>query len=316
MPRRISGFRGMAVGLVLAFLGGCFPIGALAVKVVPASNDAHFVVVHSQSYDPQEYILSVENDGVKTRPYIVDLFIVRFGANGGVADFLPVSEKERSWFSFSPQQFSLDPATSTAVRVQIAPDVLVGKKQETYALLIREDRVEGDKDSLSAGVASLFFVSFGDVVSTGRVRSFFTSTFDQGTATLVSLSFENTGDVAFVPRGILSVTNMWGKEVARAIFNREGARVPVGALRTLSEVWQHGDAGVNGLWGKALMQLREGFWGKYTITFQDTSSSDVIVQRAVVWLWPKELFLVGGISIVFFVVTPFSSWYFWWRKRR
>jgi hypothetical protein len=64
------------------------------------------------------------------------------------------------------------------------------------------------------------------------------------------------------------------------------------------------------------MQLREGFWGKYTITFQDTSSSDVIVQRAVVWLWPKELFLVGGISIVFFVVIPFSSWYFWWRKRR
>lgn len=304
---------------VILFAGLCLCLFAprciFAMSVTPSATDFVFVPDARGEFLPQDQALSILNDTEDKRSFVIDLYGVEFGLDGSISNFVPVPERVRAWFSLAPETFPLAPGESTVVNVKISPQGSDLREHGAFAVIVREDRAAGAKDALTSGVASLFFVSLGEDLSTaGEVRLISASAFDDNMATLISVAIQNTGDVAFAPDGRIMVMNMWGDVVAQTSFNKVGARVPAGSLRTLSEVWQHGDSTARGFLARAFSQIKTGGLGRYVVTFEALLPNGASSHSVVVWLWPRELLMV---LLLLLALCLTGGVVFWrrWRQR-
>lgn len=163
---------------------------------------------------------------VNTNPYEVTYYaqVMDFSAEGegGAASLSPVvggaSIGLASWVSVPAEPIIVPPGSSAEVpfTVNIPRGASPGGHYAAILVGTQPPQVAsgGASVAVSTLVSSLLFVRIeGDVVERGRIREFRTEReLYQKSEALFSLRFENTGNTHLLPRGLITIYNMWGKE--------------------------------------------------------------------------------------------------------
>ncbi len=163
---------------------------------------------------------------VNTNPYEVTYYaqVMDFSAEGegGAASLTPVvsgaSIGLASWVDVSDEPVIVPAGSSAEVpfTVNIPPGASPGGHYAAILVGTQPPKAStsGASVAVSTLVSSLLFVRIeGDVVERGRIREFTTEReLYQNSEASFSLRFENTGNTHLLPRGLVTIYNMWGKE--------------------------------------------------------------------------------------------------------
>lgn len=181
------------------------------------------------------FFLTVEN--TTDIPAIFRITVLDFGAldeSGGVA-FLGASDPERkyglaSWINLEKDALVLNPGEKQNIRVAVENKESLSPGGHYAAIYLKMEPDKTPSGESSSAVA--FNPSFASLVFARKIggetyglefkgrelqKRFFRN--PSGT----KLRFQNTGNVHIVPRGIVKITDPFGREVLRGIINPESA---------------------------------------------------------------------------------------------
>lgn len=163
---------------------------------------------------------------VNANPYPLTIYaeVVNFKGMGssGQGQFIPVpKDAEKTtfaeWITVNPGPHVIQPEQTSDITffAEIPEDAAPGGHYAAILISTEEPQEsEGLSVLTSQAVTSLLFLRVeGDVHEEGVVREFrSTRTFLDRPETEFLLRFENKGNVHILPRGDITITNMWGKE--------------------------------------------------------------------------------------------------------
>jgi len=190
--------------------------------------------------DQTESIFNVEIANNTENVAVLKLSVVDFGAldeTGGVA-FLGDSKNLTnkyglvSWISLEKDGLVINPGEKQSVKVTIQNKESLRPGGHYAAILAKLDAGENNSDSESSKVAlnpsfsSLIFArKIGGEIYGLNLKDQDVTRGIVGLPASVRLRFQNTGNVHIVPRGLASLTDPLGREVARGIINQESALI-------------------------------------------------------------------------------------------
>lgn len=163
---------------------------------------------------------------VNTNPYDVTYYaqVMDFSADGegGAAALSPVvggaSIGLASWITIPAKSIMVPSGSSAEVPFAVRIPEGASPGGHYAAILIGTEppraNINGASVAVSSFVSSLLFVRIeGDVVERGRIREFRTGRelYQTNEASFL-VRFENTGNTHLIPRGLITIYNMWGKE--------------------------------------------------------------------------------------------------------
>ena len=106
--------------------------------------------------------------------------------------------------------------------IHVPPNADPGGHYGALIVSTHADDVSGSSGAaISSGISSLIFLRVpGDVIEKGSIRDFYSedNVVDVPSAHFI-LRFENEGNVHLVPQGIITISNMWGKERGKVNIN-------------------------------------------------------------------------------------------------
>lgn len=163
---------------------------------------------------------------VNTNPYDVTYYaqVMDFSADGegGAAALTPIvggaSIGLASWVSVPVEPVTVPSGSSAEVPFTVSIPTGASPGGHYAAILIGtqppQTGVSGASVAVSSFVSSLLFVRIeGEVIERGRIREFRTEReWYQTNEASFLLRFENTGNTHLLPRGLITIYNMWGKE--------------------------------------------------------------------------------------------------------
>jgi hypothetical protein len=135
--------------------------------------------------------------------------------------------------------FTLSPGSQRDVVVELAPPVLVEPGTRYGALLFTSTTppVAGQSRVVQS-IASLLVARYGQGLSQGYIADLSTTSFFTEVAPVTFRTrFTNSGTVHVRPKGELRITNMFGREVAREMVNRDAAIVLPSSDRVFTTTW-------------------------------------------------------------------------------
>ncbi|MES2748910.1 MAG: hypothetical protein V4668_03185 [Patescibacteria group bacterium] len=136
----------------------------------------------------------------------------------------------------------------------------------------------------------------GECVEQAQIRQFSTDNYIYGkSAVEFNLKFENTGNTLLRPRGPLTITNMFGKEVANIIFNEDLAGVFPGDTREFIFNWESDTTG----------------FGRYEAmvspSFGEEGFKQTVFSTATFWILPMNIILpAAGVLAVLLLIAYIS----------
>ncbi len=194
-------------------------------------------IILDQQYQEQNFVVSVANDtdvSVSLRLSVLD-----FGSldeSGGVALLGASSDLEKkyalaSWMHLEKDVLTLDPGEIGKVRVTIENRETLSPGGHYGALTFQTDNGT-DTDDVANNVSvnqlftTLVFVKKvgGEIYDLKLSGQEYESNYVQFRDVL-RMRFQNGGNVHLVPRGIVSVTDPFGRVVAKGIINQESALI-------------------------------------------------------------------------------------------
>jgi len=195
----------------------------------------------------------------------------------------------KKWVRTTPEEFTLKPGEQKFVTFIIdVPENAEpgGKYGSVLAAITGVVGPEGSGVAVAQKVGALVLLSVsGEIKEEIKVKEFFAPCFSEYGPIPFTLRFENTGTVHGRPRGLVSVTNIFGKQVANIEFPQKN--VLPGAIRKVETSWNQ-----NWLWGI-----------KYQATLVGSYGASNIPLSAVVnfWVFPWKIGL--GILLVLILVV-------------
>lgn len=175
------------------------------------------------------------------------LSAVDFGTldeSGGVAFLGGGGDFERRYGLASWMRLPTDRMILPAGATEVVPVVIENKESLSPgghygAVAFQMENVSGDTSesslvSVRSSFASLFFVkkSGGEVMNL-EYRGVLRMDRDAfGVPEKIFLRFQNAGNAHLVPRGIVTVCDMWGRVVRRSVLNEESGRILPESFRT------------------------------------------------------------------------------------
>lgn len=189
-----------------------------------------------------------------------------------------------------------DSTADIPVRIRIPDDAPPGGHYAAILVGTEPDRLEEGKSGVAVGsmLASLVFVRVpGEVVEAGSIRDFYAvDTFLERPDARFVVRFENTGNVHVLPRGEISIRNMWGKERGKILVNDADGfgNVLPGSTRKFEFEWTGEENAFE--------------FGRYTalatLSFGEDGSKTVY-REAVFWVVPWKPILLTLLFIVGFL---------------
>ena len=191
---------------------------------------------------------------VNGNPYDVDIYAnpVNFEVQGekGTGKFIPLSSNATTSYSLA-SWFTVptDPIHIPAEKTGAVPFTLrVPENAEPgghYGAILTGNRpnnsAQGNVVKVSAAISSLFLLRVnGDVIEKGDIREFsLDKRIFQEPKVNFTLRFENKGNVHLLPRGEISIRNMWGKERGKILVNQDSdfGNVLPKSIRNFSFEW-------------------------------------------------------------------------------
>ena len=144
----------------------------------------------------------------------------------------------RDWIELDiPESFVFqkDESKTIPYTIQAPPDAEPGGH---FGVAFFKATEIGDEGQLKVGtrVGMLIFVTVpGNQLQKGTILDFLAPFFIQKGPVDFEITFENTGTVHFEPKGVITITNMWGKEVGKIPVSGQ-AVLPTG-VRDLNAQW-------------------------------------------------------------------------------
>jgi hypothetical protein len=199
----------------------------------------------------------------------------------GGSDFPNSKSGPQHWFSFSPSTFSVPAHSSFRVPVTISvpKDTVSGGHYASVFFIAsaQQPSTAGvTQINFSARVGTFFFMTVGgNLHPDGKVVRFSTKLFWQQAPIRFKLAVHNFGNIHIKPHSVISITNVFGKEVYRAID--PGLYVLPGKSRN-SEL-------------ASGTKLSPGYYSA-RLTTKITSTSKETVKTVGFWVIPWQLFLI------------------------
>ncbi len=196
----------------------------------------------------------------------------------------------KKWVILSPQEFTLAPGEYKIVNYTInVPQNAEpgGKYGSILAIPTGIVSPQGSGASINPRVGALVLLSVsGKIVEKLEVKEFSAPKLsDRGPIPFV-LRFENTGTVHVKPRGIIAITDIFGKKVADIEIPQKNV-IP-GAVRKVEAGWNK-----NWLFG---MRYQATFVGNYG------SKNEPITAAVVFWVFPWKIGLVVLLVLILIII--------------
>ena len=151
------------------------------------------------------------------------------------------------WVSLSSEEIDIAANGSQVVEITInvPEDAPPGSHFGGIYISAEAPRLRESGAGISYGVANIItLIVDGEIETRASIRSFSTDRFVYGVKDVsFAARVENAGNVLIQPIGPLTITNMFGSEVAQLMVNERGGRVIPGSERTFRVDWQEESPG-------------------------------------------------------------------------
>ena len=194
-----------------------------------------------------------------------------------------------SWITYAEDQLVIDPGQSRSLHftVHFPKEAHPGSHLASIFLSDKPSDLQSSGSSIGFQIGSILnFQVAGEIVENTQIREFYTSKTVYGTTPVgFTVKLENLGNVLSRPRGLIDVTNMFGKKVASLTVNDNAAGVFPKATREFAVDWKPED-----------MQL-----GRYeaviALAIEGVSGTQTISRLVQFWVLPMNIIapFLGGI---------------------
>jgi len=165
-------------------------------------------------------------------------------ANSGGFNYVPKAPGITSlvdWVSIDKKVFSLKPNESKEVpfSIKVPPDASPGSRFAIVFFATGAPAGEKGQLNVSARVGALVFLTVpGDFRQTGEILNFRSNRkfLYQKEPVIFKFDFQNTGTVYFEPKGIITITNIFGKKIVEIPIAGQVV-LPTG-MRSIGAVWE------------------------------------------------------------------------------
>lgn len=256
------------------------------------------------------FFLTVEN--TTDIPAIFRVSVLDFGAldeSGGVA-FLGASDPERkyglaSWISLEKDALVLNPGEKQNVRVAVENKESLSPGGHYAAIFLK---MENDEKSSGENYSAVAFnPSFASLIFARKIGGEIYGLEFKGqemqkqfpkNPSGIKLRFQNTGNVHVVPRGIVKITDPFGREVLRGIINPESAIILPETFRVFPVSLK-----------KTALTI---FPGAYTLSveYRFDGKDDFAVQK-----FKFNFIPISFVTTILIIFSLFAG-YVWFRKRK
>jgi len=244
----------------------------------------------------KESVINVKNAGDSPIGVLID-----------VQDFVPMANTTNfnfvrkapgitslvDWVKIDKKTFELKPDESKDFyfTVKVPKDASPGSRFAVVFFSTGAPPGEGGQLNVSARVGSLVFLTVpGDFRQTGEISNFKTDKFFQKGPVSFKFDFLNTGTVFFEPKGTITITNVFNKEVAKVPV--EGNVVLPTGLRSIESMW------LTDQW----------LIGSYKahLAISVTGKGDIAEADASFYAFP---IIPGIVALVVLILLIFAVWY-------
>ncbi|HSE35195.1 MAG TPA: hypothetical protein VLB83_03655 [Candidatus Paceibacterota bacterium] len=291
------------------YLRSLFVIFAIALLAAPSAVFAQARIslnlkpsVIEQKIDPGQSIsfaIAVTNEGqgkLELTPQMRDIATVDAAGRPIYSNDRPEpGETIATWTTFTERELVLAPGETKQLHVSIAvpADARPGGHFGTVFVTQRtnEEKFTGSAVGIEQG-ANVMLQIAGEIIEDTQVRSFEIDRFiyDSGNVRFM-VKIENLGNVLTRPRGLVEITNMFGKKVATVPVNKDANGVFPKTTRAYEAQWES-----------------EGFaFGRYeamlALSIESTQGVRSSSRTVTFWVLPsKPLLAILGTLLVIFVV--------------
>ncbi len=198
---------------------------AFAFTIEPSAAD---VVLVDQT--PATHTVFVRNTDKETASYAVLLQNLSFGERGEIAN---MEVMDASWIEVTPSAFILQPGQEQEVVISFSPPSYLQPIAFPLGVIVEEQGEEGRSNVLSSVLSYLFFSYQGEKLSPAATLTDFQIRFIEHTW-IAAVAVQNSGEKTITPAGIVTLRDMFGRELETYAFNAQGNRVPPGVIRTIA----------------------------------------------------------------------------------
>ena len=263
---------------------------SIAEKMEPGEVRQFTVLVSNVSGQDQNYYLNKRNiSGVRDGG--VPIFSVNDGDTGGFA----LSD----WIQLESDRLEVKAGEEKPVSFILSVPNNASPCDHFGGIFVSAEPPEIKESGAAIGYQVANIVSIrvaGECIEQAQIRQFSTDNYIYGKSEVnFNLKFENTGNTLLRPRGPLTITNMFGKEVANIIFNEDQAGVFPGDTREFNFSWTSDLTG----------------FGRYEAmvspSFGEEGFKQTVFSTATFWILPMNIILpAAGILAVLLLIAYVS----------
>ncbi len=291
----------LVVFLLVLFGGGThvFAQSGAGVGIRPAIVDDRM-----DAGETKEFTLTISNlSSVDQLFYLYRRDIVGASDNG-TPEFAPpdreLSGLELSqWITLEQESVFVPAGGSEQIRYSLrAPDE-ISPGSHFGGIFVSVEPPEMQESGAAVGyeVANIITIRISGIAEESAfIREFSTARFFYGSANVDFQSrIENTGNTLVRPRGLVTVTNMFGKEVASLPFNESLGGVFPGTTRSFALSWASDTVGLGRY--EALLALSYG----------DTGAVKSLHSSITFWILPMNIILPALGTLLFILLIMYVS---------
>lgn len=211
----------------------------------------------------------------------------------------------KDWVTFENAGQILAPGASAELRylIQIPMDASPGGHYGAVLFQERDEEI-APGDAVAIGITGLtgpllLLRVNGDVTEEGTVLEFYRDkTWYSSLPTALFTRFQNGGSVHLQPSGFISVTNMWGNEVARLNVNEEQGNVLPGTVRRFDNTWQRTELPADT--AEIVKEWKNFGFGKYRaeLTFVYGTGNVTLDAAQSFWIIPWQLIILAFVALI------------------
>src|SRR3989344_949291 len=249
-------------------------------------------------------IIKVRNVSDVVRTFYPEVFDFKPKDETGTPDFLVGDQSSSytyslaSWINISQAGIKLAPDESAALNftVSVPADAEPGGHYAGVLFGTSAPKVGGSQIGISNKVGSLILVRVaGEAKESGAVKEFSTTKnfFENGPVPF-TVRVENTGNVHFVPKGVIEIKNTFGKQVATISINDKNGNVLPESIRAFLD----GDNN-NLSWNPTGLTI-----GKFTANLNLSYGVPAknLTESVTFWIVPWKILLVLLLAIIIVIL--------------
>lgn len=258
----------------------------------------------------QQDIIKIKNVGADTQTYYPEVLDFRSDNKTGTPIFLNKGEESGTfslakWISVSSAGISLAANESTAINFNITVPADAEPGGHYAGILFSTeppDPTGSNQIGLASKVGSLVLVRVaGDANESAKITEFKSDKTNYDKADVkFTTTVEDTGNVHVQPKGVITIKNIFGSQVAVVDVNNLSANVLPGSSRIFNSTWT--DPG-----------FKLGFYtATVVLTYGDPAQT--ITAQTSFWIVPWMTLLIALIVLIalalltYFAIRKYNSW--------